>query len=235
MVQEAVSIKGTQDGLTIQVSENAALSDMLTSLQQKLIDAKGYFDNTKLKLNFSGKKLSNIEMHELLEIIRKNSKMEIVSVSDQTAESISSKSYARITQDDVKLKTKIVELTTILEEAQKKAAFFHNGTLRSGQSIVSDEAVIILGDVKNGAVVNAGGSVIILGKLKGVVNAGLKGKKNSFIFALEMDPTLLQISGVYGRFGENQGVDLEPMVAYVHLEQIAIEPISNSINKDLEI
>jgi len=81
----------------------------------------------------------------------------------------------------------------------------------------------------------AGGVKIKSGKLRGVVNCGLADKPNAFVFALEMRPTLLQINNVYGRF-ENEGeAGGDPMIAYVHAEQIAIEPLSHSLSKNLEL
>ena len=223
MSKEAVSIKGTQDGLIIQIEETAGLSEMIAALQKKLTQAKGYFDDAKVALEFSGKSLSETEKHELLEVIRRYSKMEILSVGDHD------KNEAPI------LKEKVTELSHLLAAAQKKGASFHNGTLRSGQSLSVDTAIVILGDVNNGAIVNAGSSAIILGKLRGVVNCGLADKPNAFVFALEMRPTLLQINNVYGRF-ENEGeAGGDPMIAYIHAEQIAIEPLSHSLSKNLEL
>ena len=223
MSKEAISIKGSQNGLIIHVEEDAGLSEMISSLQKKLVQAKGYFDDSKVSLDFSGKKLTLLEKHELLEVIRNHSKMDIISVIEHEK------------QDDQKLKSKVVELNYLLEEAKKKEVTFHNGTLRSGQSLEADTSLVILGDVNNGAVVSAAGSVVVLGKLRGVVNCGQSGKQHSFVFALEMMPTLLQINNVYGRFDDNQQADPEPMIAYVHANQIAIEPISHSISKDLEL
>lgn len=223
MSKEAISIKGSQNGLIIHVEENAGLSEMVSSLKRKLVQAKGYFDDSKVILDFSGKKLTTLEKHELLEVIRNHSKMDILSVVEHEK------------QDDLKLKSKVVELNYLLEEAQKKKVTFHNGTLRSGQSIDVDTSLVILGDVNNGAVVNAAGSVIVLGKLRGVVNCGLSGKQNAFIFALGMMPTLLQINNVYGRFDDNQQADAEPMIAYIQMKQIAMESVSHSVSKDLEL
>lgn len=223
MSKDAVSIKGTQDGLIIQIEETAGLSDMIAALQKKLTQAKGYFDDSKVHLEFSGKALSETEKHELLEVIRQNSKMEILSVGHQDE------------KEAPILKEKLTELSHLLEAAQKKGVSFHNGTLRSGQSLSVDTAIVILGDVNNGAIVNAGGSAIILGKLRGVVNCGLANKSNAFVFALEMRPTLLRINNVYGRF-ENEGeASGDPMIAYVHAEQIAIEPLSPGLSKNLEL
>lgn len=223
MMKEAISIKGSQDGLIIHVDENAGLSEMTASLQRKLEQAKGYFDDSKLTLDFSGKALSLLEKHELLEVIKNYSKMNITSVIEHGK------------QEEAGLKDKLFELNSLLQEAQNKEVTFHNGTLRSGQSLRAGTSCVILGDVNNGAVINAGGSVVVLGKLRGVVNCGLSGKEKAFVFALEMMPTLLRINNVYGRFDDNQQADPEPMVAYIQAEQIAIEPISNNLSKELEL
>ncbi len=223
MSKEAISIKGSQDGLILHVEENAGLSDMISALQKKLVQANGYFDHAEIALEFSGKVLSETEKHELLEVIRSFSKMNIISVSDY-----GKKEYAVLAE-------RLTELQQLLVDAQAKGITFHNGTLRSGQSLSAETALVILGDVNNGAIVSASGSVIVLGKLRGVVNCGLSGKQNAFVFAIEMRPTLLQINNIYGRFEAGGGAGGDPMIAYVHAQQIAIEPISHSISKNLEL
>ncbi len=70
------------------------------------------------------------------------------------------------------------------------------GRIRSGQKIESKKHVIIAGDVNPGAEINAGGDVIILGRLKGKVHAGFPDKKDAIIFALEFNPTQIQIAGI---------------------------------------
>lgn len=239
MEKDLISIKGSHDGLVIHIEPEAGLSEMLSSLKEKLLQVNGYFDDSKVTLAFSGKQLSMIDKHELLEVIRQNSKMNIITVRDAEEPLAVKKPKSenpKAGQNDLKLKSKIVELNGLLQEAQSKKVSLHSGTLRSGQSVSVDSTLVLIGDVNSGAVINAGGSVIIVGKLRGgVVNCGLSGKDKAFVFALEMKPVLLRINNVYGRFDDSQDIESEPMVAYVQNEQIAIEPISNSVSKELEL
>lgn len=115
-------------------------------------------------------------------------------------------------------------------------AIFHPQTLRSGQQVNTKNSVVIFGDVNNGSRIEAGGSVIVLGKLKGVVHAGLKRSK-SIIIALDMTPVQLRIGDAYGRSEGNDsklGSNYEPMVAYAKDDRIVIEPIDNKIYRELK-
>lgn len=233
MSEEIVSIKGTQDGLILSLNEKSGLSEILSELEQRLIRSKGFFDDVDVTLYFSGKSLSNFEKHEVLEVIRKHSKMNVLSVAEDTFED--KIVQPSVQEKEMKLVNEVQELKKLLAESKDKEIEFHCGTLRSGQSVSANNSLVVLGDVNNGAQINAGGSVIILGKLRGVVNCGLSAKKNSFIFALEMQPTLLQINNVYGRFDDSDKGEAEPMVAFVDEEMIAIAPISNGISEDLKL
>ncbi len=68
------------------------------------------------------------------------------------------------------------------------------GRIRSGQKVESKKHIIIAGDVNPGAEIEAGGDIIILGRLKGKVHAGYPDNEDAIIFALEFNPTQIQIS-----------------------------------------
>lgn len=126
------------------------------------------------------------------------------------------------------------ERTLSLQEEDKVT--FHHSTLRSGQQIMARHSVIIMGDVNNGARVEADGNVIVLGKLKGVVHAGLKGTDSAYIIALNMNPVQLRINNAYGRAADNSlgnGSNPEPKIAFVDNGMIAIEKIDNKILKEI--
>ncbi|HOP24709.1 MAG TPA: septum site-determining protein MinC [Defluviitoga sp.] len=72
----------------------------------------------------------------------------------------------------------------------------HRKHLRSGQVVQNPGDIIIFGNVNQGAEVNAGGSVIIFGKVFGTVRAGITNKKNVFIIAYEMESPLVEIAGI---------------------------------------
>ncbi len=66
-------------------------------------------------------------------------------------------------------------------------------TIRSGICIQSDDSIVILGDVNPGAELISGKSILIWGRLRGAVQAGLSGGTESVICAMELTPTLLRI------------------------------------------
>lgn len=75
-------------------------------------------------------------------------------------------------------------------------SLFIQKTLRSGVHIDYEGHVVVLGDVNPGAEIHAGGSIVIWGKLKGAVCAGIKGNKNAVICAMEMSPSLLRLCDI---------------------------------------
>lgn len=72
-------------------------------------------------------------------------------------------------------------------------------TLRSGQSIKHSGNVVVLGDVNPGAEIIAGGHVIVVGAVRGVVHAGATGDKAATITAFSLNPTQLRISNLISR------------------------------------
>ena len=77
--------------------------------------------------------------------------------------------------------------------AQDENTILIEKTLRSGQTIVYDGNVVILGDLNPGAEIIAAGHVLVMGVLRGFVHAGSKGKNDATITALQMRPTQLRI------------------------------------------
>jgi len=71
---------------------------------------------------------------------------------------------------------------------------FHQGTVRSGEYLVSPGDLLILGDVNPGANVSAEGNIIIWGRLLGIAHAGSKGNSKAKISALQLSPVQLRIA-----------------------------------------
>jgi septum site-determining protein MinC len=67
-------------------------------------------------------------------------------------------------------------------------------TIRSGFKISHHGHVVVIGDVNPGGEILAGGSVVVWGKLKGSVHAGMEGNASAVVCALEMDPMHLRIA-----------------------------------------
>lgn len=69
--------------------------------------------------------------------------------------------------------------------------------VRSGQALVSDGDITIIGSVASGAEVIAGGSVHVYGTLRGRVMAGSGGDGRARIFCRRLEAELVAIAGYY--------------------------------------
>jgi septum site-determining protein MinC len=100
-------------------------------------------------------------------------------------------------------------------------------TLRSGTQVRFGGDVVIYGDVNPGAQVVAGGSILVLGALKGMAHAGARGNDDTFILAFELQPTQLRIGGLIAIPPESPSEAPKtqgPEIAFVRNHQIVIEP-----------
>jgi septum site-determining protein MinC len=97
------------------------------------------------------------------------------------------------------------------------------GRIRSGQKIESKKHVIIAGDVNPGAEIKAGGDVIILGRLKGKVHAGFPDKETAIIFALEFNPTQIQISNITATGADEKSSSKQAEFACIEKNRIIVQ------------
>lgn len=85
------------------------------------------------------------------------------------------------------------------------ATLLYPHTLRSGQTIVFDGNVVVLGDVHNGSEITASGDVVIWGYLRGIAHAGAptatdpEGSREATIRALAVEAVQLRIANCMAR------------------------------------
>lgn len=96
-------------------------------------------------------------------------------------------------------------------------------TIRSGQVVRHNGHITLIGDLNPGAELIAGGSVIVWGRLRGLVHAGALGDPTALICALELRPTQLRIADQIATPPREQAT-LRPEVARVDGETILVEP-----------
>ena len=89
-------------------------------------------------------------------------------------------------------KNEMTELEPIYHQGE--TAIYFSKTLRSGYHIEYDGHVVIFGDVNPGAEIIASGSVLVWGKLRGLVHAGALGDESAVVCALDLQPTQLRIA-----------------------------------------
>ncbi len=134
------------------------------------------------------KELENICNNLDLDLISLESNIPETIVS-ASALGISSKLRLKKTESDISNLDK--NPLNIIEESK---LFFHQGTLRSGERLETDGDLLILGDVNPGAMVAAGGNVMIWGRLLGIAHAGKEGNIKAKITALQLRPLQIRIA-----------------------------------------
>jgi len=91
--------------------------------------------------------------------------------------------------------------------------------LRSGQRLYARGTdLVVIGLVSQGAEVIADGNVHIYGALRGKAMAGARGDTSARIFALQLDPELLAIAGVYRVIETRLDADQHNRACLVQLE-----------------
>lgn len=102
------------------------------------------------------------------------------------------------------------------------SALWVRRTLRSGVSVNAPSHIVVIGDVNPGAEINAGGDVLVWGRLRGMVHAGAQGNTQAIVCALELSPTQLRIAGQIAILAGRRGT-LKPEIARLENGQFSIE------------
>jgi len=222
-----VRIKGNRYGLNIWLSLEESFERIQSALIAKLKDGRKFFGHSKVSIEFSGYLLTQEEEQTLVDLIHTHTDMTVYCIVDETITPIQIKDTEEI----------VPEKQIIIEQSiPKEAAVFHQGTLRSGQTLDVDTGIIILGDVNPGAKVTAKGNVVVIGSLKGYVHAGNGGSDHAFVFALNMQPTQIRISRVIARSPDRFSKEkTEPQLAFLEDNRIVIDEVHHTHYKEFDI
>ena len=216
-----VIIKGTKSGIIVHLSDEIPFGELKEKVCDKFKTSSDFLGDAQIALSFEGRKLSDEEQLILVDCITENSHLDVVCVIDDNEER---EAYFNRT-----LEEKLMALNS-------NTGQFYKGTLRSGQVLEFDTSIVILGDVNAGAQVVSAGNVVILGKLLGNVYAGASGRENSFVVALQMNPTQIRIGDVIARSpDEKQKTITETNIAFSQDGNIYIEPLDRNVLNDISL
>lgn len=221
-MNNSVMIKGNKYGIIVVLSPDLPYEELKLVIAEKFKESSKFFENAKMAISFEGRLLSNEEQREILDIIGQNTDMHIVCVMENDP-------------DKEELYKKTVEQK--LMELSNNTGQFYKGILRSGASLEFETSVIIIGDVNHGARVVSKGNIIVLGALKGNAFAGATGNTNSFVVALDMNPTQIRIADVIARSPDKPVKEeiKEAKIAFLEDGNIYIEPLNKNILNDISL
>jgi septum site-determining protein MinC len=218
-IASLIHIKGLRDGLLVSLSE-APWDEQSTALLAQIDGQQAFFNGARLALDIGNQILRVNEMVELRDRLseRNVSLWAVISESPTTEKTAQLLGLATRVSKPRPEETHSIDTRIINEET----ALFVNKTLRSGARIDFAGHVVLLGDVNPGAEIVADGSVIIWGRLRGVVHAGAKGDISAVVCALDLFPIRLQIAGevMTSSSGQETG---EPEMAFLTDQKVIVE------------
>ena len=221
-MNNSVIIKGNKYGIVVVLSPDVPFEELKELIKVKFQESSKFFENAKMAISFEGRKLTNEQQREILDIIHENTSMHIICIIDNDPEI-----EARFHKS---LEDKLMELSS-------NTGQFYKGILRSGTSLEFETSVVIIGDVNHGARVVSKGNIIVLGSLKGTAYAGACGNTNAFVVALNMNPTQIRIADVIARAPDKPVKDevKEAKIAFLEDGNIYIEPLTKNILQDIRL
>lgn len=221
-MNNSVVIKGNKYGIIVVMNPDIPFEELKDLIKEKFTESSKFFGNAKMAISFEGRKLTNEEQKEILDIISANTEMHIVCVMENDPDT---EENFRKTLDQ-----KLLELSN-------NTGQFYKGILRSGASLEFETSVIIIGDVNRGARVVSKGNIIVLGSLKGIAYAGATGNPNAFVVALDMNPTQIRIGDIIARAPDHPVKEevKEAKIAFLEDNNIYIEPLNKSVLQDIKL
>lgn len=208
-----IAIKGSKDGLRLQLDEQAAWAEVLEALRGQLNQGSNFFHGARIVVDIGERTLADDQLPALLEVMRHHG----LSPESLASTARESRSAARAAG----LAARPLTRNAAESEERGEAAFVWR-TVRSGQVVRHHGHITVLGDLNAGGEVIAGGSVVVWGRLRGTVHAGALGDRSAVICALELTPTQLRIADLIARPPEG-GAGRFPEVARVEGDQISVE------------
>ena len=170
MKRQLVHMKGTKDGLVLRLDDQCSFDELVEELGKKVTE--GHLD---------GK--IDVQLHLGKRYCTPEQQMQLIMTVEQ--------------QRNLHVKNVQSDVLTIEEckeqlEANRSETFV--GIVRSGQVLRATGDILILGDVNPNGRIEAGGSIHVAGKLKGIVHAGVNGNSEAIISAAHFEPTHVLIS-----------------------------------------
>lgn len=188
-----VEIKGLRDGLLVSLG-NAEWDELRTALMEQIETRQSFFQGARVALDVGGQIFHVNELSELRDTLSERG----VNLWAVVSESPTTEKTAQL----LGLATRISrprpqEMTRQPAEAAggEGAAMWVARTLRSGTRIEFPGNIVVLGDVNPGAEVIAEGSILVWGRVRGVVHAGAKGDESAVVCGLDLSAGQVRIAG----------------------------------------
>lgn len=214
-----IQIKGIRDGLLITL-DGAPWPDLASTFVKNVDERSSFFNGARVALDVGPNELRVAELSSLRDQLSERGLSLWAVLSESSVTETTAQNLGLATRLSKPRRTDFPETS---EELPEDAAKWVKGPLRSGGRVLFEGNVVVMGDVNPGSEIVAGGSVIVWGRLRGVVHAGANGDEQAFVCALELAPTQLRIAGEIAVSPKKQG-KFRPEVASLKDGRLVAEP-----------
>lgn len=219
MEKELIKLKGTIDGVKIYLDSEGIISDIITSLYDKLRQFRKFFGDGHCNIYFVGRELTPSDKMRLEAVVRAMLPESTVNYGDrkrvtaekeiektlelpkEDLESVKAEEEARADEEEKPFREIKEVVTTNFKSSRAR---FYEGAVCRGKTVESDGHLILMGDVEEGGKLAAVGNVIIMGSLRGRVEAGCMGNDNAYIIAMDFAPEEIRIAKYYRKFEQSE-------------------------------
>ena len=186
-----IQIKGLRDGLLVTLSA-APWEELQTALMEQIKTRQSFFQGARVALDVGGQIFHVNELSALRDTLSERGIILWAVVSESPTTEQTAQLLGLATRISKPRPQEVPRAT--VEESDDQSARWIGRTLRSGTRVEFPGNVIVMGDVNPGAEIVAGGSVVVWGRVRGVVHAGANGNNSAVVCALELASTQIRIA-----------------------------------------
>ncbi len=225
-MKDSVVIKSNKYGLTLVLNDQVDFETLVRDICTKFAKSRAFFGETEMILSYEGRDVSGEESAVIVEAIELNSDVKIPLISENNK------------VKDVKMQKKIDKFyfDNIFDNAK-----IIRGSVGRKSAVCSDQSLVVLGDVKAGATVQAAGNIIIFGSLEGHAIAGYPEENSCYIVTNELNTDHATIGTCSGTFQLHEKWSLRlrkknqnAMAIVVWDKELLCEPLSGGILKQIK-
>jgi septum site-determining protein MinC len=226
MSSDRFSIKGTSEGLIVNLGPGA-WQGLVEELDQRLSEKASFFKGGRVGLSVGPRQLTRQQLEQVGQVLNRHNVTLWAVESDSPSTQEAAIQLGLEVGFSLAIKAAVAPAAASLSQGE---AILVQRTLRSGQVIHHAGHVVVIGDVNPGAEIRAGGSVIVWGRLRGTVQAGMDADRgeNAVVCALQLSPTQLRIGDHIARAPAAADHELMPEMASVQDGHIVAEPWQRS-------
>jgi septum site-determining protein MinC len=211
-VSTLVQIKGIRDGLLATFAD-APWQEQRLALMAQIDDRPVFFQGARLAMDVGAQALKVNDLVELRDHLSERG----ISLWAVISESPTTEHTSQLLGFATRISKPRPEEDRRFTDVSDDTALFINKTLRSGTRIEYPGSIVVFGDVNAGAEVVAEGNVIVWGRVRGMIHAGVKGDRSAFICALDLSATQIRIADEVSAMLKPQK-DPRPEIAFINDE-----------------